>query len=95
MSVSLLVPVFWLVLALLPMGHGPVRRLFLGLLVGLSALAVVIMFFYAQDASQRARWTSDGQNWWQVPLLTAALLAPGAVVALVRLALARPGGARR
>ncbi|MFE4606104.1 hypothetical protein ACFRKE_35135, partial [Kitasatospora indigofera] len=47
------------------------------------------------DASQRARWTSDGQNWWQVPLLTAALLAPGAIVALVRLALARPGGARR
>ncbi|MFC9326047.1 hypothetical protein [Kitasatospora sp. NPDC057015] len=95
MSVSLLVPVVWLALALLPLGSGPVRRAFLGTLVGLSLFAVVIIFFYAQDASQRSRWDGNADTWWQVPLLTAALLGPGAIVALIRLALSRPAGSRR
>lgn len=92
MAISFGLPVvlFWLILGLLPVRNPAARRLWIGIYIGISLLALLIAYLYSEDRKSNTWGESAAEDQYFILLYVAVLVGPGMLAALIRLLVSRP-----
>ncbi|WP_405796889.1 hypothetical protein [Streptomyces sp. NBC_01506] len=79
----------WLILGLLPVRNPSARRLWIGIYIGMSLVALLIAYLYSEQRTSSI-WDESADDEYAPLLYVAVLVVPGMLAAMIRLVVSRP-----